>query len=217
MNAVILEEQPDAGITVVKGRNYMTDAKGKLVPVDLIKPADKLQDEIVRKVMGYALEISAQVGRFRVNTMTDLDGYDQLLEQEYGVKHGGQKGNRTYQSFDGLLKVQVSVGDFIDFGPQLQTAKLLIDEYLNELTADSPQQIQALITEAFDTDKAGKIDVAAIKKLKRLQIDDRRWVDAMRAIEDAERVNYSKQYVRFYRRASIEEQWTGVTVDLAKA
>ncbi|EHS51521.1 hypothetical protein PDO_1912 [Rhizobium sp. PDO1-076] len=216
MEAVILENLSD-GTTMVSGKLCMTDAKGHFVPVNLIKPADKLQDEVVRKVMGYADDISAQIARFRAHTMEDLDGYDQLLDQEYGVKVGGKKGNRTYQSFDGLLRVQVAVNDFIDFGPQLQTAKLLIDEYLNELTADSPEQIQALITEAFNTAKAGKIDVAGIKKLKRLQIEDPRWKDAMRAIEDAERVNYSKQYVRFYRRASIEDQWQAVTVDLAKS
>lgn len=39
----------------------------------------------------------------------------------------------------------------------------------------------------------------------------------MRAIEDAIDVQYSKQYVRFYERASVQDDWTAVTVDIAKA
>jgi hypothetical protein len=64
MEAVILEEQPDAGITVVNGKPYMPDAKGNLVPVESIRPTDKLQDETVRKILGHARELSAQVARF---------------------------------------------------------------------------------------------------------------------------------------------------------
>lgn len=217
MDAIILEEKPNAGITVVNGKDYLTDAKGSLVPVELVKPADKLEDEVVRKVISFAEDISAQIARFRVHCMDDLDGFDALLDQEYGAKKGGAKGNRTYQSFDGLLKVQVAINDFEDYGPQLQTAKSLIVEYLNEITSESSAEIRAIITKAFNTDKAGKVDRSEIQKLTKLNIDDPRWKEAMRAIEEAKRVNYSKQYIRFYRRASINDQWQSITVDMAKA
>ncbi len=71
--ACILEEQPEQGITMVNGKPYMANAKGALVPLELVKPADKLRDETVRKVMGYAKDISAQISRFRKHSMTDLD------------------------------------------------------------------------------------------------------------------------------------------------
>jgi hypothetical protein len=37
--AVILEERPQEGITNVNGKPYMADAKGSLVPLEMVKPA----------------------------------------------------------------------------------------------------------------------------------------------------------------------------------
>lgn len=215
--AVILEERPDEGITMVNNKPYMADAKGALVPLEMVKPADKLEDEMVRKIIPFALELSAQIGRFRDHTMTDLGMFDALLLQEYGVKKGGKKGNRTYQTFDGLQKVEVKVADFVDFGPQLQVAKTLIDECLNEWAADSGPEIRAIVTRAFNTDKEGQINRSEIFMLLRLAIEDERWVRAMEAIRDAMRVTGSKEYVRFYQRPKITAAWQPVTIDLAKA
>lgn len=215
--AVILEERPEAGITMVNGKPWMADAKGALVPLEMVKPADKLEDETVRKVMKYAAALSAQIARFRGKTMTDLGEFDALLQQEYGTKKGGKKGNRTYQTFDGLMKVTVSVADFVDFGPQLQVAKTLIDECLNEWSADSRPEIRAIVTRAFNTDKEGQINRSEIFMLLRMQIEDERWLKAMEAIRDAMRVTGSKEYVRFHIRERITDPWQAVTIDLAKA
>ena len=215
--AVILEERPAEGITNVNGKPYMADAKGALVPLEMVKAADKLEDETVRKIMGFARDLSAQLARFRGHTMTDLGEFDALLDQEYGLKKGGKKGNRTYQTFDGLMKVSVSVADFVDFGPQLQVAKTLIDECLNEWAADSGPEIRAVVTRAFNTDKEGQINRSEIFMLLRLQIEDERWLKAMEAIRDAMRVTGSKEYVRFYQRKNVTDAWTAVTIDLAKA
>lgn len=215
--AVILEEREAEGVTVVNGKPYMTDAKGSLVPVETIKPSDKLEDEQVRKIMTFARDLSAQIARFRGHTMTDLGELDALLEQEYGAKKGGRKGNRTYQTFDGLMKVQVQVSDFIDFGPQLQVAKTLIDECLNEWSEDSRPEIRAIVTRAFNTDKEGQINRSEIFMLMRLDIEDERWKSAVDAIRDAMRVTGSKEYVRFYERKAVTDGWTAVTIDLAKA
>jgi len=221
MEALIHETRPDEGITMgvidVAGKPYMADAKGALVPLELVKPADKLEDEIVRKIMDFANDLSARIARFRGHTMTDLGEFDALLDQEYGTKKGGKKGNCTYQTFDGLMKVSVSVADFVDFGPQLQIAKTLVDECLNEWAADSGPEIRAIVTRAFNTDREGQINRSEIFMLLRLQIEDERWLKAMEAIKDAMRVTGSKQYVRFYQRSHIADPWSAVTIDLAKA
>ena len=207
----------DDGIIDVNGRPYMTDTKGALVPFDLVKPAHKLEDEVVRKIMRFADELSAQIARFRGHTMTDLGELDALLAQEHSLTKGGPKGNRTYQSFDGLMKVEVKVADFIDFGPQLQIAKRLLDECLTEWAADSRPEIRAVITRAFNTDKEGQVNRSEIFMLLRLDIEDPRWQEAMRPIREATRVTGSKEYVRFHRRARVTDRWQAVTIDLARA
>ncbi|PZP65364.1 MAG: sulfate transporter [Delftia acidovorans] len=150
----------------------MQDAKGHLVPVVNIKAEDKLEDEMVRKIIGFARDLSAQITRFRDHTMADITAFDQLIAQEYGATVGGKKGNKTYSSFDGLMRVQVQVADQIAFGPQLQIAKALIDECLNEWSADSRPEIQSIVTRAFNTDKEGQINKSELFMLLRLEIAD---------------------------------------------
>ncbi|WP_375673322.1 DUF3164 family protein, partial [Bartonella sp. CL25QHWL] len=91
----------------LEGTRYMKDAKGALVPVNLIRPADLLEDETVRKIMGFAKELSARIARFNNHTIADLSDFDSLLAQEYGVERRGKKGNCTYTSFDGLQRIKV--------------------------------------------------------------------------------------------------------------
>lgn len=218
MDAVILEELGD-GTTLVNGKPWMVDARGGMMPVELVKPTDKLQDETVRKIMRFALDLSAQIERFKAHTMGDLTALDALLEQEYGVVKKGNrgKGNRTYLSFDGLMKVSVQVADYIDFGPELQIAKTLIDECLNEWSEGSRPEIQAIVMRAFNTDKQGQINRAEIFMLLRLDIEDERWKRAMAAIRDAMRVVGSKEYVRFGIRPNTKVNFSNITIDLAKA
>lgn len=217
MEAAILEERPEAGVTVINGKPYMADAKGGFVPAELVKPVEKLEDETVRKIMGYARDLSAQVARFKGHTFDDLGAFEALLAQEYGAAKGGAKGNKTFMTFDGCQKVQVQVADTIDFGAQLQVAKSLIDECLTEWAADSRPEIRAVVTRAFNTDKEGQINRAAIFMLLRLDIEDERWQRAMSAIREAMRVVGSKIYVRCYERDRPDGEWRAVTIDLAKA
>ena len=120
----------------VGGKPYRQDTRGALVPESAIKPMDLLQDEQVRKMVGFARDLSGQIARFKGHTYDDIGSLQALIAQEYGAKIGGQKGNITLTSFDGLLKVQVQVQDQIDFGAELQAAKELVDECLREWAAE---------------------------------------------------------------------------------
>lgn len=115
------------------------------------------------------------------------------------------------------MKIQVQVSDLITFGPELQVAKQLIDECLTEWSADSRPEIQSIVTRAFNTEKEGQVNRADVFMLLKLEIEDTRWKTAMEAIRDAIRVTGSKEYVRFYKRDSLEADWQAITIDLAKA
>jgi hypothetical protein len=195
----------------IDGKDYMRDARGALVPLELVKPADKLEDELVRREMGFAIALSEQ------HLFTNLGEFDALLAQEYKLGKGGAKGNRSYTSYDGLMRVSVRVADLLDFGPGLQAAKALVDECLTEWSADSRPEIRAIVTRAFNTDREGQINRSEIFMLLRLDIAEPRWVEAMRALREAMRVVGSKLYVRIERRARADARWEAVTIDLAAA
>lgn len=216
MQSVILEENTKPGVTIINGREFMHNAKGGLDPIGNVKDQYKLEDQTVRKCIEFALNLNAQLSRFRGHTAADLTALDALLGEKYNVTIGGKKGNRTYQTYDGLMKIQVQVSDLITFGPELQVAKALIDECLTEWSADSRPEIQSIVTRAFNTEKEGQVNRADVFMLLKLEIDDTRWKKAMEAVRDAIRVTGSKEYVRFYKRDSVEADWQAITIDLAR-
>lgn len=201
----------------IEGQKYMRDAKGGLVPLALVKPVDKLMDEMVRKMMFFARDLSEQIGRFKGHCFDDVGSFMALLEQHYHAKPGGKKGNMTFTRYDGCEKVQIQVADLIEFGPELQAAKSLVDECLMEWGADSREELRAVVARAFQVDKAGKINRSELFMLLRTDISDERWVRAMAAIRDSIRIIGSKTYIRFYERPAADAPWTPVSIDLAQA
>lgn len=199
----------------VDGQVYWINGDGGLIPDAAVKAADKLQDGLVRKIIGNAMPLSALVAQFRSDTFDEVDQFVTLLEQEYGSRRGGAKGNLTFITYDGLLKVTVQVSDSIVFGPELQVAKHLVDECLREWSADSRTEIRAIINRAFDVDSQGRINRNDLLGLLRLEIADSRWLEAMRAIKDSIRVVGSKRYVRLYQRDSAQAPWQAITIDVA--
>lgn len=199
------------------GKKYLHDAKGSLVPVESVKTADLMMDEIVRKVVGYAEPLSAQIARFKQHSFDDVDTLVEILTLTYGAKLGGRKGNITLYTFDGLMKVQVAVADNVVFGPELQVAKQLFDECVLEWSLGSHDHIRALIGKAFNTDKEGLVNRAELLSLTRVEIDDPRWNQAVAAIRDAQRVIGSKRYIRVYTRPNVDAAWVATTLDVAGA
>lgn len=197
---------------------YMQDAKGRMVPDHLVRATDKLEDQLVKKMLGYAGDLSDQIARFRQHCEDDIAAFLALLADEYGMKpKPGAKGNMTFSSFDGLTKVQVQVADNLTFGPELQIAKGLIDECIDGWSVDARPEIRALVDHAFRVDKEGEVSRTAIFSLRRVAIEDERWQRAMQAIADSVRVQGSKSYIRFYRRKAVTDPWTHITIDLASA
>lgn len=203
---------------LVMDQGYMQDSAGRMVPRANVKPEHLLEDELVRNLVAGADVISGVLRKFRETAFAEIKAFSDLLDQQYGVKKsGGAKGNFTLTSFDGTLRVQVAIGDYLSFGPELQTAKRLVDECLTRWSEGVNDNLRTIVNDAFQVDKEGKLQVDRILALRRLAITDATWSRAMEAISNAVRVTHSKTYVRFYRRASAEADFVLVPLDLARA
>lgn len=194
---------------------YMQDAKGRLVPEGLVKPQQMLEDQTVRKILGYALALSAQIGRFKGHTYDDIASFVDLLAERYGASRGGAKGNTTLTSFDGCVRVKVQVQDSITFGEELQIAKRLFDQCVTAWAADADPKIKALVDHAFQVDKTGRINREALFGLRRLQIDDPHWMAAVEALNDSIRVIGSREYIHIQHRPTARDRWQTIPLDLA--
>lgn len=203
---------------IVEGVPYLADAKGRLVAESLIKPHELLEDQLVRKMIDYARDLSAQIGRFKGHCFDDVASFMELLASNYGMtKRGAQgKGNISFSSFDGQRRVTIQVADQLTFGPGLQVAKEMVDACLTEWSADARPELRVLVQEAFRTDKAGQVSTDAVFRLLRMEIEDAAWQRAMQALRESVRIEGSKSYIRFHERDATG-RWTAITIDLASA
>jgi hypothetical protein len=192
------------------------DKQGRLVPVDLIKDIDIARDDLVAELVDKAKLVQAELAVFKAAAMDDIGAFIELSAEKYGVKKlGGAKGNVTLYSFDGRYKIQRAVAEHLIFDERLQVAKVLVDECIHSWTEGSSSEIRALIDHAFQVDKEGKVSVSRILGLKRLDIKDAKWREAMQAISDAMQVVGSKTYLRFYERIGESDQYTPIALDIA--
>ena len=194
---------------------YWENAKGNLVPDSLVKPIDKLRDQLVKELCSFAEVKSTDMTKFKLKTLGDVHAFIETSTEQYGVKTGGKKGNVTLMTFDGKQKVVLQMQDRITFGEQLQAAKLLIDKCVIRWSAGSNDNIKVLVNDAFQVDKEGLINTGRVLGLLRLDIQDEDWKLAMKAIADSRQVADTKPYLRFYKRAEVSAEWKPISLDLA--
>lgn len=196
---------------------YMRNSKGGLDLLSMVKPVAILEDDTVRKMFGFAYELHTQIARFRQYCYEDLQAYMEILAEEYGASVGGEKGNITLSTYDNCMKIKVQVAEKLSFRSELQIAKRLVDECMNEWAKEGRDEIRTIITNVFNTEKEGKINRSEVFKLLRYNITDERWLRGMDAIRDAIKVDGTKEYVRFYFRENVKAGWVTISIDLAKA
>ena len=193
---------------------YWKNARGDLVPESRVTDIDKLRDQVVRDMCLMAKERSVGLRDFKLNTMQEVAALVTTSLEQYGVKSGGDKGNVTLTSYDGSFKVVRQMADHLVFGEQLQAAKELIDRCVIRWAKDADDNIKALVTHAFQTDKEGKINTGRVLGLRQLKITDEDWLMAMQAITDSIKVASTKPYIRFYER-NAEGGYDPINLDLA--
>ena len=194
---------------------YWRDARGALVPVDLIKPIDKQRDQLVREIVTQAQQLNELMAQFKGRSFGDIEAFVDLSLQEYGTRLGGKKGNVSLTTFDGKYKILRANADNINFDERIQAAKELIDECVAEWVTGARPEIKAIIDNAFAVDKQGKISIGRVLNLRRLDIKDPRWIKAMDAIGDSLQVVGSTSYIRVYERVGESENYRQIPLDIA--
>ncbi|MFV3367533.1 DUF3164 family protein [Pseudomonas sp. NY15435] len=194
---------------------YRYDAQRRLVHEDMIKPIDRERDELVLELVDKAKALNKALADFKVSAFGDVAAFVDLSVEQYGVKRRGTKGNVSLLSFDGRYKITKAVQESIRFDERLVAARELIDACLLEWTEGARPEVVVLINDAFRVDTKGEIRTARVLALRRLDIKDERWKQAMDAIGDACQVAGSKDYIRVYERVGDSDQWKALSLDIA--
>ena len=194
---------------------YWVDARGALVPVGVIKEMDRDRDALVGELVERAIAASDVLREFKFRAFADIQAFIDLSAEKYGATKGGKKGNATFYTFDGRFKIQRAMQDRIALDERIQTAKALIDECLADWTEDARPELKVIVNEAFDTDKEGNINTGRVLALRRYDIADPRWKQAMTAIGEAVQVVGSRSYIRVYERVGDSDQYRPIPLDIA--
>jgi putative sulfate transport protein cysZ len=202
---------------MIEGKEYWRDAKGNLTPAELVKEIDKARDALVHEWVERGRDLSKEISHFKEGIFGDVQAFIELSAEKYGAKVGGNKGNVTLFSYDGKYKIQRAINDHLQFDERIQAAKVLIDECLNEWSEGSRPELKALIERAFNVDKEGNLNTSRILGLRRVEIQDSRWQNAMQAISESVQVVSSKAYVRLYERVGETDQYVPIALDVAGA
>lgn len=193
---------------------YMSDAQGRLVPMEQVREIDQERDKLVREIVVRAKELSRELAEYKRHAMDDIKAFVDLSAERYDVKIGGNKGNITLSSYDGSMKVMIAIAEYIEFDEGLQAAKQLIDNCLRRWSEGANNNLKAVVNDAFKVDRKGRVDTKRILGLRRLEIHDDEWERAMDAISEAVQVTGSKEYIRIYERSG-EDNYNQVLLDIA--
>jgi hypothetical protein len=197
-----------------KNDGYMEDAQGRLVPLGQVKTIDKTRHELVMDLVGQVQTQRGALRDLKSRMMGDIEAFVQLSAEQYGAKLGGKKGNVSLLSYDGRYKIVRQISEHLSFDEQIQAAKALVDECIKEWTEGTRGELRALINDAFQVDKEGRINTGRILGLKRLDIADPRWNRAMEAISNSLQVTGTKAYVRVYERQD-DGSYNPLSLDMA--
>lgn len=183
---------------------YWINGKGDLVHVSRVKPADKLREKFVQRWFKRAEAMNREMSQFKLDLMGDMQAYlDELADIYKTTMRGAKgKGNISLITYAGHLKIERSVQETIAFDERLQLAKAKASECVQRWSKGANRNLQAIVQDAFDVDAAGNINISRVLGLRRHDIQDDDWQQAMVLIGESMRTVASKMQVRFYRRDS---------------
>ncbi len=175
----------------------LTDAQGREIPVKVLHTEIVEKDAAVKKAMDCAIKLQERILSDKQKMIQIIENYLNDAARRNGLEW---KGNALLISFDEKYRIEMRFREKIQFGIELQLAKQKIDECLKAWSADSNVNLRAIISEAFLVDKKGEIAKYRILRLRRYNIKDQTWKEAMELIDQAIQVVATKQYINFYER-----------------
>ncbi len=194
---------------------FRYDRDGDLRAEANIKPAEALEDQVATDLGRRAVRIQRFLARFKARAFAETGALLDTLNDKHGVKRGGKKGGAVFYSFDGRFKVVLQNSDRLAFSAELQAARALLGEYLDEVTSQASSDLRSLVSRAFQMDGDGNCNVSDVMRLLAYNITHPKWVQAMEAIKESIRVVGTASYIRFYQRNDLGE-YDPISLDLAK-
>ena len=182
----------------------LRDHNGFDVPVTAIGKIDLKKNQTAIKIAEKFKEMAVRLQNLKDFAFDAADEIYELQLKAYEIDGRDverMKGNFTFFSYDKRFKVEVNIGQRLEFDDKINLAKAEIDEYLKEITEGQNSDILIIVNNAFTTVR-GKLDPKRILQLFSYQIKNVRWKKAMEILQDSITTNHSKRYIKVSERDS---------------
>ena len=205
-----------AATTQLSGATIV-NVNGQAVAVEHVPGRRLLEHQTVQEIIAAAAREHQQLVDFKARAFSDVETYKTLLFATYNARVSGRSGGLRLESFDGLMRVEVSSATTITFGTELNAAKSLVDECLESWLAEGANEhLRAIVMDAFKVGEGGNYSADRVLRLRQFDIPDERWHRAMKAIDDAKRAAESRRYIRFYQRETSDGEWKQIVLDASR-
>lgn len=197
--------------------DILTDGYGHTTRRSSVRPRVLREHGLVAGLIAEADELQALLSLFKAKCFDEIAAFREELARQYGANVGGTRGGLTVSNYGDTLRITVSEADSMTFGAELESAKALIDECLNDWTQGGNENLRTVVNDAFHVGEGKKVRMDRVLGLRRLNItNDDRWLRAMTAISDAVQTERSKLYIRLYRRRKPEDKFELIVLDMAR-
>ena len=179
-----------------------TNAAGDPVPVKHISKSEKLKEAIAARILKKAVKLEEALIELLDDLQQSNMEIDAALRVDYELKTGNKKkvgkGGLTWYSFNGDVKVETNINDFMKFDESMMNeAHLLVKEYIGSKLNEDQQLIASIATDAFSTTKGGFDPRKVFNLLKyEAKVKNARYSKACDLIRNAQRIDKSKAYHR---------------------
>lgn len=189
---------------------------GSYISLSEMKPRDQLGHELTLKMFPLALAQRDALAELKALVLKEMRALRDMMRIDHGLDITGKEGGFSVRSACGSMVIRVEISKSVAFGPEIEDAKELIDEFLNSKLDGSSEEIRAIVGDVFKLNKKGRLDTAGILGLKKHPFEDPLWERAMAVIDEALISDASTTYLRFYQVDTERKTEQMVALDLAK-
>lgn len=191
----------------------MRDSNGNDIPVKYVSAYDKARDRVTRRILARFEKARAVLEKVVEESIIDLDELKGTKEKL------GERGNFQATSFDGMIMVSIRQRYNILLDERVAKAREMmlgyVDGILRKVGGNDAQALRLIVQEAFRANDEGLLSTGKILALLRMEVDNADWRAAKEILQNAMKPQKGKRYLRCERRASTQEDFRAIHLDIA--
>lgn len=196
--------------------NFWTDETGNMVQISRLTKTEKIMEKNSGRIYKRSLEINELLKKFKeeIEQLTDEVYASYINEKKLNDKN--LKGNFTFYNFNRTVKIEININDRIEFDELgIQSARQLLEEFLQDNVQTKDDVIRQLILDAFST-RNGKLDPKKVLNLIRYRskIKNDKFLRAIELLEESIRKPSSKTYFRVFAKNE-QGKWESIELNFS--